>query len=140
MTKIGTLVALMLVCGMAHADETWGLKSGKVELKSASVLAFGPNDVLFVGDTKAATIFAIATGDKDGDPANARFDNKNIQSNLDDMFGGKTKINDLVVNPKTGNLFIACEVDGKAKIVHVTDGGRKMTPLVLGDTKSQVPY
>ena len=123
------------MCGTAGADETWGLKPGKVELKSAAVLAFGPNDVLFVGDTKAATVYAISTGDTKGDAAAAKFDNAMIQSNLNDMFGGPTKINDLVVNPKTGNLFLACDTKGKAHIVHVTEGGRQMKGVDLQGSK-----
>ena len=135
MKKIVSVVALLLVCSTAFADETWGLKPGKVELKSASVLAFGPNDVLFVGDTKAATVFAVATGDVKGDASAASFDNKNIQSNLEDMFGGPTKINDLVVNPKTGNLFLACETNGKPSIVHVAAGGKEMKVIDLAASK-----
>jgi len=131
-----SFVALVLICGTTFADDTWGLKPGKVQLKSAAVLAFGPDDVLFVGDAKAATVFAIATGDSRGNAASAKFSNNDIQSNLNDMFGGTTKINDLVVNPKTGNLFLACETTGRPAIVHVTNGGRKMNAVDLAAAKT----
>lgn len=136
MKPIITALTLMLVCGAtAFANDDYGLKPGKVELKSASVLAFGPNDVLFVGDAKAATVYAIETGDKTGDASKAMFDNKNIQSNLNDMLGGETKVVDLVVNPKTGNLFLACDTAGKASIVFVTEGGRQMQQMPLASCK-----
>jgi len=39
------------------------MKEGKRPLKSMDQLAFGPEAILFVADTKAARIVAIATGD-----------------------------------------------------------------------------
>lgn len=137
MKRILTLVVLTLACGSStFAAEAWGLKPGTPELKSAAVLAFGPQDILFVGDTKSATVFAIATGDTKGDPTTASFDAKNLINNLSDMLGGPTAIKDLVANPRTGNLFLACVTKGKPNIVHVTDGGRKMNVLNL----SNVPF
>ena len=45
------------------ADTTASLKKGTPDLKSAGPLAFGPDGILFVGDTKGAALFAIDTGD-----------------------------------------------------------------------------
>ena len=53
----------------AVAEDLFGLKEGKAELQSAGPMAFGPNGILFVGDTKAATVYAIDTQDKSGEPA-----------------------------------------------------------------------
>jgi hypothetical protein len=39
------------------------MKEGKPTFKSIGHLAFGPEDILFVADTKAAALVAIATGD-----------------------------------------------------------------------------
>src|SRR6266508_3384318 len=36
---------------------------GELELKSAGPIAFGPEGILFIADTKAAAIAALATGD-----------------------------------------------------------------------------
>ena len=135
MKRTITALAVLFVCGNVFANDDYGMKPGKVELKSASVLAFGPNDVLFVGDTKAATVYAISTGDTKGDAASAKFENKKIQSNLNDMFGGSTRIKDIVANPKAGNLFLACETEGKPSIVYVTEGGRQMKQLPLSESK-----
>src|SRR5687768_514981 len=46
-----------------------GMKAGKVTLKSAGPIAFAPEGVLLVADTKAAAVFAIETGDKGGNGA-----------------------------------------------------------------------
>ncbi len=55
-------------CGAAtaadvKADLKTGMKKGTPELKSAGPATFAPQGILLVGDTQAATIFAIATGD-----------------------------------------------------------------------------
>ncbi|MBX3444983.1 MAG: hypothetical protein KF774_21460, partial [Planctomyces sp.] len=42
----------------AGAAEKFGLEKGDVELKSAGPLTFSPDGILFVGDAKAATVFA----------------------------------------------------------------------------------
>ncbi len=63
-------VTAMCVCASlspSQAADIRGLEPGTPEMKSATVLAFGPEDILFVGDAKAATVFAIATGDTQGD-------------------------------------------------------------------------
>ncbi len=59
------LLGLCLVVSVASsAARAGGLKEGKPDLKSIGPLAFGPDGVLFVGDTAGAAIFAIDTGDK----------------------------------------------------------------------------
>ena len=40
------------------------LPSGKVQLKSAGALAFGPDGILFVGDSVGGAVVAIDTGDR----------------------------------------------------------------------------
>ena len=60
------LVSAGLVCSMmmTAAEYTSGMKSGKAELQSAGVMAFGPDGILLVGDPMGAAIFAIDTGDR----------------------------------------------------------------------------
>src|SRR5262245_44168601 len=57
------VLALGLATTPALASPTAGMKEGKVELKSINQLAFGPEGVLFIADSKAAAIVAIATDD-----------------------------------------------------------------------------
>src|SRR6516165_4639665 len=60
----GALAGIGLSAAMAAAAEpTASLKQGKPDLKSAGPLAFGPEGILFVGDTTGAALFAIDTGD-----------------------------------------------------------------------------
>ena len=47
-----------------NAAELYGLKKSTVELKSGGPLAFGPSGILFIGDPKAAKIYAVNTEDE----------------------------------------------------------------------------
>lgn len=133
MKTIFYCLAVAIMCSATASAAHYGLKLGTPNLKSAKSLTFGPADVLFVGDTKSATVFAISTGDTEGDAANTTVEVNNIGVNLSDMFSGPTKINDLVVNPATGTVFVACETNGRPSIVKVTQGGRKMQSINLSD-------
>ena len=71
MTRMGigaaaiALAGISLTAAMAMAAEpSASLKQGKPDLKSAGPLAFGPEGILFVGDTQGAALFAIDTGEK----------------------------------------------------------------------------
>ena len=48
----------------ARAAVTAGMAYGSPDLKSAGSLAFGPEGILFVGDSQAAAVFAIDVGDQ----------------------------------------------------------------------------
>jgi hypothetical protein len=120
----------------SQAADIWGLNKGTPEMKSATTLAFGPDDILFVGDARAATVFAIATGDKDGDPSEASISIDNLPKAIADVLHAEeVAINDLAVNPRTGAAFVACTAGDKAALVKI-DGAGKISPLSLAD----VPY
>ena len=59
----------LLALALGSTSSAWaagwtdGMKEGAVTFKSAGPLAFGPDGILFVADTKGAAIVAIATGD-----------------------------------------------------------------------------
>ena len=60
--KTVSVLCLTAVAAFA-ANATAGLQPGKATIKSAGPLAFGPDGVLFVGDTLGATVVALDTGD-----------------------------------------------------------------------------
>src|SRR5215831_16668840 len=53
----------LLVPGAQAAHWTADMKEGNPALKSMGPLAFGPEGILFVADTKGAAVVAIATAD-----------------------------------------------------------------------------
>jgi hypothetical protein len=114
-----------------QAGDIWGLKPGKPMLKSASTLAFGPEDILFVGDAQSATIFAIATGNKQGDAAAAAINIEDLPGVLaGELKATKVDITDIAVNPRTGAAFVSVSADGAPAIVQI-DGVGKVTVLSL---------
>ena len=84
--------------------------------KSITALAFGPNGVLFIGDSQAATIYALETGDK---KASGK-DDVTIEK-LGDKLGSalgtaaaNVTVADVKVNPASGNIYLAV-TRGKGK-------------------------
>lgn len=124
----------VLTSASAWAADQQGMTRGTPDLKSADVLAFGPDDVLFVGDNKSAAVFAIATGNKEGNPAQAEFCIENVSKAISDVVGEEAAVTDLVVNPSTGHVFVAVAAAGKPAIVQV-DGAGKITELSLADVR-----
>jgi hypothetical protein len=114
----------------AEAAELYGLTPGTVELQSAGQLAFGPSGVLFVGDAKAAKVYAINTDDKKTDSPVA-YEIDDLSAKAAAAYGGKkVSIVDLAVNPETGNAFLSLTAGGQASIAKVTPDGT-VTPLNL---------
>ena len=126
----------LLSISVGHAAE-WGLKEGAPAIKSAGVLAFGPDGILFVGDSKGGAIFALGTGDTKGEPAKADVNVSGLNAQVAKILGTTAEnitISDLAVNPMTGNVFLAVAkgkgADATAAIVKV-DGAGKASELSL---------
>lgn len=123
-------VAAMLVLGLfvasTQAANKWGLKEGSPEMKSAGHLAAGPEGILFIGDAKGAQIVAIDTGDAKGEPAKAKYDIANLNETLSQAVGGsRVTVNDLIVNPHSGNLFVSLtKADGAPGLVKIDATGK----------------
>jgi hypothetical protein len=106
------LAVLALFAGPALSAEDLlaSLKKGTPELKSAGALAFGPQGILFVGDTQAATIYAFDTGDRTAPTSNDRPKVQAIDEKIANMLGTEAKelqLSDLAVNPISGNTYLA---------------------------------
>ncbi len=105
------LVALVTSASIARgAEPTASLKKGTPDLKSAGPLAFGPDGILFVGDTKGAALFAIDTGEQKAAAEKRSIEVKDLAGKVAAMLGTDAKqiaINDLAVNPQTGTVYLA---------------------------------
>lgn len=94
----------------ADSDLTSSLKPGTPDIKSAGPLAFGPDGVLFVGDTQGAAIFAIDTGDRAGGREKAPINVEGIAQKVAARLGTDVRnvmINDLAVNPASGKAYLS---------------------------------
>jgi len=135
------IVALSFVPVAQAAPDIWGLKPGKIELQSAGALTFGPEGILFVGDVKGGSIYAIQTGDtKAASPA--KIEIADLSGSLAKLFGSEAqdvKVNDLAVNPETGSTFLSLAVGKPAKpaLVKVsTDAKLTAVPLDAPHSKA----
>ena len=107
---LAAATAAMLAASTVHAaDPSASLKTGTPDIKSAGPLAFGPDGILFVGDTQGAALFAIDTGDRA--PATpAAINVKGIADKVAARLGTepqKVMINDMAVNPVSGKVYLS---------------------------------
>lgn len=125
----GFVLAVLAGAGQfAVAADQWGLSSGKVELKSIGPMTFGPEGILIVGDAQAATLYAIATDDTKGGASKASINIEDINGKIAGLLGGKAsdvKINDVVANPYSGNVYIGVSMGGDSApaLVRVNTAG-----------------
>jgi hypothetical protein len=141
-------VALGLLVASAHAGVDAGLKKGTPDIKEAGPLAFGPDGVLFIGDTQSAAIFAVGTGDTSGGPARGKVEVKNVNQQLAGMLGVEPRdvqVNDLAVNPASGSVYLSVSrgrgPDAQPAIFKVGANG-KLTPFELKNVpfaKAELP-
>ncbi len=129
----GAAAAALITTGVASAADIYGLTEGNPNLQSAGPLAIGPDGILFIGDTKAAAVVAIQTGDKAAadKPADRTVDG--VGAELAKLFGvdaGSLTINDLAVNPKSGNIYLSVAAGGKPGIAKI-DGSGKASLVAL---------
>jgi hypothetical protein len=145
-SKIQKVFILALLLGLAtvpaHAAKLAdSLAAGKPELKSAGPLAFGPEGILFVADTKGAAIFAIATGETESAHGSHPVKIEAINEKVAAMLGTSADqilITDMAVNPISRNAYLAVSrgrgPDASPVLVRVTSGG-KLEPVPLDNVK-----
>ena len=69
------------------AGPTDNLTSGKVDLKSAGALAFGPDGILFIGDSVAGSVVAIDTNDRTPARGASKIDVQGIDVKIASLVG-----------------------------------------------------
>jgi hypothetical protein len=129
-------VALGVNTARTAARAAGDLAPGKVELKSAGALAFGPNGVLFVGDNAAGAVVALDTNDKTA-AAGRDIDVQGVDEKLAALVGvapGDILINDVAVNPVSKNVYLSASrgrgPDAQPLVVRLDPSGT-LTPLAL---------
>ena len=105
------LVALGLFAPGVHAANwTADMKDGKPAFKSMGPITFGPDGILFIADTKAAAITAIATGDAKPTSGDKALKVDGINQKVAGLLGTSADqilIDDMVVNPISRNAYLA---------------------------------
>ena len=127
---------------MARRLTIGSLKPGKVELKSAGKLAFGPDGILFVADSTDAKIVALDTGDRTPRKNAPQLDVKGLNLKIAAMLGTTPKqliLDDVVVNPISKNIYISASRGRGPDAVPVIfrmDSAGKLTELSLDNIHS----
>ncbi len=119
------------------ADAPALAKKGKPAIQSVGPLAFGPTGVLFVGDPKSATLFAIGVSPESSVPRAAEIKIEGIDRTISSLLGTSASeivINDLAVQPTTGEVYFSVTrgkgPDAQPAIVRV-DGAGKVSEVPL---------
>ena len=116
-TFVSSAVAFCLTAALAigvtaarkPASPVADLPSGKVELQSAGALAFGPDGILFVGDSVGGSVVAIDTGDTKAMKA-ATINVQGVDAKIAALVGvtpDQIMINDVKVNPISKNVYLS---------------------------------
>src|ERR1051325_8141317 len=117
------------------------LTGGKVGLKSAGALAFGPSGILFVGDSGGGTLVAIDTEDTKAPASAVKINVNGVDAKIAALVGigaDQIVVNDVAVNPISKNVYLSASrgrgPDAMPLIVRV-DGTGKITPVSLDNAK-----
>lgn len=151
--------AVAAVAFIAIADTpvslTSSLKSGKLQLKSAGALAFGPDGVLFVGDSLGGSVAAIDTNDHTSPKGAVAINVEGLDAKIAAMVGvpaDQIMINDMKVNPLSKNVYLSAsrgkgpdaqpliiKVDGSGAVSNVSLDNVKFAEVNLVDAPASNP-
>ena len=105
------LVALIVSFSVfAAAAASNDFQQGKPDIRSMSSLAFGPEGILFVGDSIGAAVFAIQLGDKTPNSSQEPLDIQDLEGKIAALLGTRKAdilIHDMAVNPVSQNVYLA---------------------------------
>ena len=107
----GALLVGALMGGTIHANPTLLSTLGAVSPtpQSVGILTFGPENILFVGDTKGAAVFALDVADM-GHGSSAPLEMDGVDRKIAAMLGvgaADLLINDMAVHPASQNAYLS---------------------------------
>ncbi|HEX8358243.1 MAG TPA: hypothetical protein VF610_12550, partial [Segetibacter sp.] len=118
------LCGLFLVAAI-NRPSAYGLKKGTPDIKSISSLTFGPDGILFIGDSKSASVFAVNTKDTKKNKQNTAVEMKNIDQKVAAALGtevGNTMITDMAVNPVSKKVYLSVQHSDGTPVLLTVDG------------------
>jgi len=125
-------IALLLLVAagsflLAVTDPSSGLREGMTNgdpgIKSISAMAFGPDGILFIGDSKNATIFAIDTKDNTKVEKATAVEVKKFDQKIAAALGtdvANITVREIAVNPVSKKVYCAVQIgDGTPALLRV---------------------
>ena len=117
--------SIILASTTRYTSVREGFVNGTPEIKSINAIAFGPDGILFIGDSKSASVFAIDTKDNVKLEKAAPVELKQFDQKIAAALGTEVKnisIEDMVVNPLSKSIYFAVQLnDGTPALMKVTD-------------------
>ena len=139
MKKIGFFLAAgligILVLAFTHRsyNRSDGFITGSPEIKSITSLAFGPDGILFIGDSRSAIVFAMDTKDAGRVEKAPAIELKNVDQKIAALLGTQPQnitIQDIAVNPLSKKVYCAVlSSDGTPVLLTIV--GDKIEPVSL---------
>ena len=113
----------------------YGLTKGTPDLRSISALSFGKDGIIFIGDSKGATVFALDTRDAKNNDKASPIAVPDIDQKIATALGTQKEniaIMDMAVNPVSKKLYVAIQyVDGTPILLRVDND--KIEPVSIKD-------
>lgn len=110
---------------------------GTPEIKSINALAFGPEGILFIGDSKSAVVFAIDTRDSEMVENVEAVEMSNVDDQIASALGTSADnivIQDMAVNPLSKAIYFAVQhIDGTPVLLRLKGG--TFTAVDMDDIK-----
>ena len=125
----------ILVAANRSTPNPYGLKRGTPAVQSINALAFGPDGILFIGDSKSATVFAIDTKDKTVVEKSAAVEIKTVDQKIAAVLGTDAKnirIQDIAVNPLSKKIYCAVQTADGTPVL-LTLEANKISAVSLKD-------
>ena len=136
-----SILPVAVCCAASLAFGATPMQTGKAALKSAGALAIGPDGVLFVGDSVGSAIYALDVNDTGSARGSSAVEVKGINEKIAAMVGttaDQILIQDVVVNPKSKNIYVAA-MRGKAAdavpVILRVEAAGKITVISLDNIK-----
>ena len=135
-----SMIFVLFIAADRSSTNPYGMKKGTPGIRSISALAFGPDGILFIGDSKSASVFAIDTKDKTAADKAANVEIKNIDVKIAAALGTEAKnirIKDIAVNPVSKKIYCAVEnMDGTPVLLKLE--GETIQPVSLKNIEFSV--
>ena len=90
----------------------FGLRAGRVDLRSAGPITFGPAGILFLADNVSAKVFAVDVADQGPADGSEPFDMENVDARVGSFLGcepGDIVIKDMAVHPLSHNVYLSVQ-------------------------------
>jgi hypothetical protein len=136
------VAGLLWIAGAVQAGSlTDSLRQGTPPLKSIGALAFGPEGILFLADPREAAVLAIDTQDRTPATSTDRPQVEDVNEKMASLLGieaRQLKVNDLAVNPISGNVYLSAMRGSGAESQPVllrVDRGGKLADVPLRDVR-----